>query len=47
MYKKRLGDAVKEERLRYRKLERQRSFFSSDTALVKALHPAVFETTKR
>lgn len=34
MYKKRLGDAVKEERNRYRKLERQRSVFSSDTVLV-------------
>ena len=31
----------------YRKLNRQRSVFSSDTALLKALYLATFEATKK
>lgn len=31
----------------YRKLKRQRSIFSSDTALLKALYLATFEATKK
>ena len=31
----------------YRKLNRQRSVFPSDTALLKALYPATFEATKK
>ena len=31
----------------YRRLNRQRSVFPSDTALLKALYPATFEATKK
>ena len=31
----------------YRKLNRQRSVFPSDTALLKVLYPAAFEATKK
>ena len=39
-------NAIESSNSTYRKLNRQRSVFSSDTALLKALYLATFEATK-